>query len=164
MLNTTLGYIEKDGKYLMLHRIKKEHDINKDKWIGIGGKMEYGESVLECMKRECKEETGLDWHDPTLKGIITFNFRKDEKDDLFSELMFLYTGHEYSGTLIECDEGELVWVEKEKIKDLPLWQGDHIFLDLMQKNIPVFDLRLDYIADHLVSAFLNGNSLLEEKS
>ena len=76
MVNTTLGYIEHDGKYLMIHRIKKKNDINKDKWIGIGGKMEPGETVLDCMKRECKEETGLDWHDPTLRAIITFQLPK----------------------------------------------------------------------------------------
>ncbi|WP_289184170.1 8-oxo-dGTP diphosphatase [uncultured Dubosiella sp.] len=159
MVNTTLGYIEHDGKYLMIHRIKKKNDINKDKWIGIGGKMEPGETVLDCMKRECKEETGLDWHDPTLRAIITFNFQKDETDSLFSELMFLYTGKEFSGELIECDEGELVWIEKDKIKDLPLWTGDLIFLDLMQQDIPLFYLRLDYIGDRLVLAELDGKKL-----
>ncbi|WP_290137683.1 8-oxo-dGTP diphosphatase [uncultured Dubosiella sp.] len=159
MVNTTLGYIEHDGKYLMIHRIKKKNDINKDKWIGIGGKMEPGETVLDCMKRECKEETGLDWHDPTLRAIITFNFQKDETDSLFSELIFLYTGKEFSGELIECDEGELVWIEKDKIKDLPLWTGDLIFLDLMQQDIPLFYLRLDYIGDRLVLAELDGKKL-----
>ena len=159
MVNTTLGYIEHDGKYLMIHRIKNKNDINKDKWIGIGGKMEPGETVLDCMKRECKEETGLDWHDPTLRAIITFNFQKDETDSLFSELMFLYTGKEFSGELIECDEGELVWIEKDKIKDLPLWTGDLIFLDLMQQDIPLFYLRLDYIGDRLVLAELDGKKL-----
>ncbi len=143
----------------MIHRIKKKNDINKDKWIGIGGKMEPGETVLDCMKRECKEETGLDWHDPTLRAIITFNFQKDETDSLFSELMFLYTGKEFSGELIECDEGELVWIEKDKIKDLPLWTGDLIFLDLMQQDIPLFYLRLDYIGDRLVLAELDGKKL-----
>ncbi|WP_290155164.1 8-oxo-dGTP diphosphatase [uncultured Dubosiella sp.] len=159
MVNTTLGYIEHDGKYLMIHRIKKKNDINKDKWIGIGGKMEPGETVLDCMKRECKEETGLDWHDPTLRAIITFNFQKDETDSLFSELMFLYTGKDFSGELIECDEGELVWIEKDKIKDLPLWTGDLIFLDLMRQDIPLFYLRLDYIGDRLVLAELDGKKL-----
>ncbi len=143
----------------MIHRIKKKNDINKDKWIGIGGKMEPGETVLDCMKRECKEETGLDWHDPTLRAIITFNFQKDETDSLFSELIFLYTGKEFSGELIECDEGELVWIEKDKIKDLPLWTGDLIFLDLMQQDIPLFYLRLDYIGDRLVLAELDGKKL-----
>ncbi len=143
----------------MIHRIKKKNDINKDKWIGIGGKMEPGETVLDCMKRECKEETGLDWHDPTLRAIITFNFQKDETDSLFSELMFLYTGKDFSGELIECDEGELVWIEKDKIKDLPLWTGDLIFLDLMRQDIPLFYLRLDYIGDRLVLAELDGKKL-----
>ncbi len=143
----------------MIHRIKKKNDINKDKWIGIGGKMEPGETVLDCMKRECKEETGLEWHDPTLRAIITFNFQKDETDNLFSELMFLYTGKEFSGELIECDEGELVWIEKDKIKDLPLWTGDLIFLDLMRQDIPLFYLRLDYIGDRLVLAELDGKKL-----
>ena len=159
MVNTTLGYIEHDGKYLMIHRIKKKNDINKDKWIGIGGKMEPGETVLDCMKRECKEETGLDWHDPTLRAIITFNFQKDETDSLFSELMFLYTGKDFSGELIECDEGELVWIEKDKIKNLPLWTGDLIFLDLMQQDIPLFYLRLDYVGDRLVLAELDEKKL-----
>ncbi len=143
----------------MIHRIKKKNDINKDKWIGIGGKMEPGETVLDCMKRECKEETGLDWHDPTLRAIITFNFQKDETDSLFSELMFLYTGKDFSGELIECDEGELVWIEKDKIKNLPLWTGDLIFLDLMQQDIPLFYLRLDYVGDRLVLAELDGKKL-----
>lgn len=156
MLNTTLGYIEHEGKYLMLHRIKKKNDINKDKWIGIGGKMEPGETVLDCIKRECKEETGLDWHDPVLKGIITFNFKENEEDEVFSELMFLFTGTHFEGNLKPCDEGELVWVEKDQIDTLNLWKGDLLFLDLMQQDVPLWYMRLDYIGDELVCAELNG--------
>ncbi|WP_281522073.1 NUDIX domain-containing protein [Dubosiella newyorkensis] len=163
MLNTTLGYIEKDGKYLMLHRTKKKNDINHEKWIGIGGKMETGESVLSCMQRECKEETGYDWHDPKLRAIITFNFQKKENDPLFSELMFLFTGHEISGQQKECDEGELVWIPKEEIANLPLWEGDHLFFEQLEKDQELFYMRLDYIGDRLIFASYNEKTILKKE-
>lgn len=159
MLNTTLGYIEKDGCWLMMHRTKKKDDVNEGKWIGIGGKVEDGETPLEGMKRECMEETGLRWNDPTLKGIITFNFKKHLDDPLFSEIMFLFTGSDFEGNIKECREGELAWVEKSRVEELHLWSGDLIFLNLMEREKDVFFLQLDYLQDSLVGAWLNGDSL-----
>lgn len=159
MLVTTLGYIENDGSYLMLHRNKKEHDINQDKWIGIGGKLEECESVLSCMRRECLEETGLVWHDPTLRGVITFNFRKHPCDDVFSELMFLFTGSSISGTMKDCREGTLEWISKDQISALPLWKGDHIFMYYLAHDPKPFFMRLDYIGDDLIYASHNGHVL-----
>lgn len=155
MVVTTLGYICHQDEVLMLHRVKKKHDINQDKWIGIGGKLENGETVLACMKRECREETGLDWKDPTLRAIITFNFRKNPEDELFSELMFLYTGTDYEGSLADCPEGDLVWKNWQQIRELNLWKGDLIFIYYMQTSIPLFYMELNYLADKLVSATLN---------
>lgn len=155
MLVTTLGYIAKDNQVLMLHRVRKKNDINQDKWIGVGGKLENGETVLGCMQRECLEETGLTWHDPKLKGIITFNFRKHKEDPLFSELMFLYCGGHWSGEMKDCDEGELVWVDHEKIPSLNLWTGDRIFMYYMNQDIPLFYMELNYLGDTLISATFN---------
>lgn len=150
MQNTTLGYIERNGCWLMLHRVKKNNDINHDKWIGIGGKFEPGETALECMKRECLEETGLVWHDPELRGIVTFNLRKHEEDDLFSEQMFLFSGSEISGELKECSEGVLEWIRLDEVNQLPLWEGDFLFLDCLKNNAPFFFLKLDYVGDRLI--------------
>lgn len=155
MLVTTLGYLCHDDKVLMLHRIKKKNDINQDKWIGIGGKLEDGETVLACMKRECKEETGLTWKDPVLRAIITFNFKKNPEDELFSELMCLYTGSEYEGSLADCPEGELVWKTWDEIRELNLWKGDLIFLYYMLQNISLFYMEVNYLGDKLISATLN---------
>ena len=120
---TTLCYVEKEGKYLMLHRTKKEHDINKDKYIGIGGHIEHGETPTECIKREALEETGLILKNPRLRGLITFVI--DDTD----EYSFLYTCTDFEGTLSECQEGDLEWIEKERIFDLPLWEGDKVFFN-----------------------------------
>ncbi len=155
MVVTTLGYLFDEGKVLLLHRIKKKNDINQDKWIGIGGKLEEGESVLACMQRECREETGLVWKDPQLKGIITFNFRQEESDPLFSELMFLYCGSDFTGRLKECDEGELVWMDWDEMFKLNLWKGDRIFLQIMRESNDLFYMVLDYLGDELVFAALN---------
>lgn len=160
MLNTTLGYLEQDGSYLMLHRNRKEDDLNHDKWIGIGGKVESGESVLSAMRRECKEETGLCWHHPILRGIISFNFQKDEKDpDPFSEIMFLFSGGTFSGTIHDCDEGTLEWVPKSQMTALNLWKGDRIFLYYMENDPNLFFMRLDYLGDNLIYASHNGHVL-----
>ncbi len=157
MLVTTLGYLvnPQDGKVLILHRTKKTNDINHDKWIGIGGKLENGESVLACMQRECLEETGLIWNDPKLCGIITFNFRKQPKDALFSELMFLYSGTEFEGKLKECNEGELVWLSWQELFEKNLWVGDRLFLSLLRQEEPLFYMRLDYLGDQLKAAWIN---------
>lgn len=154
MICTTLGYITNDESYLMLHRVKKEKDISKDKWIGIGGKLENGEGPLECIKRECLEETGLVWKDPQLRSVITFNYRKDEESELLCEQMFLFTGKEFEGNLIDCQEGVLTWVKKSDIPRLNLWIGDLIFFDLLDHQ-DFFFLRLDYVGDDLRQAYIN---------
>ena len=147
---TTLCYIEKGNKYLMLHRISKKKDGNKDKWIGVGGHFEKGESPEECLLREVKEETGLELTSYQFRGIVTFI--SDEWPD---EYMCLYTADKYTGDIGNCDEGELVWVEKEKIMDLNIWEGDKIFLKLLTENQPFFSLKLEYKGDKLVNTFLN---------
>ena len=122
MIETTLCYIEKDNKNLMLHRIKKENDMNKDKWIGIGGKLEKNETPLACILREALEETGLKLLNPVLRGIVNFN------SDIYpSERMYLFTCTDFEGVIKSCDEGVLEWIEKDKISSLPLWEGDKIF-------------------------------------
>ena len=154
MLNTSLVYIEKDSKYLMLHRTKKEHDCNKGKWIGIGGKFNNTESPEECAVREVKEETGLTLLSMEYRGIVTF-----VSDDNFSEYMHIFWSKDFSGTLCECDEGELEWVEKSKMNALPHWKGDEIFLNLIELKVPFFSLKLVYTKGELVKAVLNGKPL-----
>ena len=143
---TTLCYIEKENKYLMLHRTSKKKDGNKDKWIGVGGHFEKGESPEDCLLREVKEETGLELTSYQFRGIVTF--RSDEWPD---EYMCLYTADRYTGNIGNCDEGELVWVEKEKIMDLNIWEGDKIFLKLLMENQPFFSLKLEYKGDKLIN-------------
>ena len=147
---TTLCYIEKGNKYLMLHRISKKKDGNKDKWIGVGGHFEKGESPEECLLREVKEETGLELTSYQFRGIVTFI--SDEWPD---EYMCLYTADRYTGDIGNCDEGKLVWVEKEKIMDLNIWEGDKIFLKLLMENQPFFSLKLEYKGDKLINTVLN---------
>ena len=147
---TTLCYIEKENKYLMLHRTSKKKDGNKDKWIGVGGHFEKGESPEECLLREVKEETGLELTSYQFRGIVTFI--SDEWPDKY---MCLYTADRYTGDIGNCDEGELVWVEKGKIMDLNIWEGDKIFLKLLTENQPFFSLKLEYKGDKLVNTVLN---------
>ena len=154
MINTTLCYIEKDGKYLMLHRVKKKNDVNQDKYIGIGGKFENGETPLECALRETREETGLNVLNYAYRGIVYFSCPPYP-----DETMHLFTATEFEGTLVECDEGDLMWLEKEKLNSLPLWEGDHIFLGLLEEGAPCFELELNYSGDKLVSAILNGEKI-----
>ena len=149
---TTLCYIEKDDCYLMLHRTKKENDINKDKWIGIGGHFEEGESPEECLLREVKEETGLTLLNYKFRGIVTFVTTSG-----ITEYMCLYTSDSFTGELISCDEGELEWVKKDRIFELNFWEGDYIFLDLLEKEEDFFSLKLVYDGDKLVSVVLNGD-------
>ncbi|MBQ3258035.1 MAG: 8-oxo-dGTP diphosphatase [Oscillospiraceae bacterium] len=153
-VNTTLGYIEREDAYLMLHRVKKKNDLNHDKWVGIGGKFEDGESPEECMCREALEETGLTLHDPTLRGIVTF-----VSNEWDNEYMFLYTCTHFSGELTECKEGNLEWVPKDKVCQLPIWEGDKIFFRLLNENAPFFSLKLRYEGDKLVFAALNGKEM-----
>lgn len=151
---TTLCYIEQDGKYLMMHRVKKQKDVNKDKWIGIGGHFETGESPEECLLREVKEETGLMLTSFSFRGIITFY-----TTGWPPEYICLYTADQFQGNLSECDEGTLEWVEKERLLSLNLWEGDKIFLKLLMEDAPFFSLKLSYEADKLKEAVLNGTAI-----
>ena len=152
MKNTTLCYIEKDGKYLMIHRIKKVNDMNKDKWIGVGGKFEEKETPFDCARREIKEETGLSADELNYRGLVTF-----VSDEYGTEYMHLFHTDKFSGELRDdCDEGVLEWVDKDKIILLPLWEGDRVFLSLLEENEPFFSLKLVYRGDALVGAIKNG--------
>lgn len=152
MINTTLCYVEQDGKYLMLHRVKKKNDINHDKWIGIGGKFEKGESPEDCLLREAREETGLTLTRWRYRGIVTFLSAPHAE----AEYMHLFTADRFEGTLKVCDEGDLAWVEKERLPELTLWEGDRIFLRLLLEDAPFFSLKLTYDGDRLAEALLNG--------
>lgn len=158
MKNTTLCHIIKDGKYLMLHRVKKVNDLNHDKWVGIGGKFEDKESPEQCNMREVLEETGLTLLSSNYRGIVTFVSDKWE-----TEYMHIFTSDKFEGELIECDEGNLEWIEKERLSSLPLWQGDKVFLNLIENgSTPFFSLRLEYQGDTLISAILNGQQINPE--
>ena len=139
---STLCHIIKDDSYLMMHRVKKENDINKDKWIGVGGKFEYGESPEECLLREVKEETGLTLLNYKFRGIVTFCYGED-----VVEYMHIFDGYEFEGELTECDEGELVWVPIKDVCSLPIWEGDKIFFKLLAENADFFSLKLVYDTD-----------------
>lgn len=154
-MNTTLCYLEKDGAYLMLHRVKKKKDVNKDKWIGVGGHFEEGESPEDCLIREVREETGLTLTEWQYRGIVTF-----VSDEAPTEYMHLFTAAGFAGQMKEtCDEGTLEWVPIEKIPTLNLWEGDKIFLRLLSENAPFFSLKLVYQGSSLVKAALNGHEM-----
>lgn len=154
MVNTTLCHIEKDGKYLMLHRIKKKNDVNKDKWVAIGGKFNDKESPEECNKREVLEETGLTIQNVKYCGIVTF-----VSDIYETEYMHIFHTEDFSGEIKECDEGNLEWVLKSEIYNLPIWAGDKIFLKLIEEKSEFFSLKLEYQGDKLVNAILNGEKI-----
>ncbi|MBQ6003844.1 MAG: 8-oxo-dGTP diphosphatase [Clostridia bacterium] len=156
MQNTTLCYIEKDGSYLMLLRNKKKDDLNEGKWIGVGGHFLEDESPEECLIREVREETGLTLNSFLLRSVVTFVSDKYE-----TEQMFLYTSTDFSGELIDCDEGELRWIDKKEMYDIPLWEGDKIFLKLMDENQDYFALKLVYEGDDLRKAILNGKDITD---
>ena len=159
MKQTTLCYLERGDEYLMLHRTKKKNDENHDKWIGVGGKFEANESPEDCMRREIFEETGLTVTDYRSRGIVTF------VSDLYeTEYMHLFTVSGWTGEARECDEGELAWIKKQKLFDLTLWQGDRIFLELLQKDVPFFSLKLTYLGDELIEAVLDGETVTSSGS
>lgn len=151
MRNTTLCYLEQDGQYLMLHRVKKTHDVNHGKWIGVGGKFEFQESPEDCLLREVREETGLTLKSWRYRGIVTFCYNDDA-----AEYMHLFTADGWTGTLRDCAEGELRWVPRDEVGKLNLWEGDRIFLALLARDEPFFSLKLTYRGDDLVGAVLNG--------
>ena len=157
MWNTTLCYIEREGQYLMLHRVKKKNDVNRDKWVGVGGKFEDKESPEECLLREVREETGLTLTRYAYRGLVTF-----VSDRWETEYMHLFTADGFEGELIECSEGNLEWVDKAAVRDLPIWTGDKIFLDLLTREVPFFSLKLSYEGDTLVEAVLNGRTISTE--
>ncbi len=159
MINTTLCYIEKNNSYLMLHRTKKEKDVNKDKWIGIGGKFEEGESPFDCIKREVKEETGFILNKVEYRGLVTFVSRTSDGAEPYYELMHLFWTDDFSKAedpdspdLPECDEGELEWVPKEKMNDLPHWESDELFLELIEKRAPFFSIKVEYLDGKMIKA------------
>ena len=154
MKMTTLCYLEQNGRYLMLHRTKKDHDENHDKWIGVGGKFEDGESPEDCMRREVWEETGLTVTAFRYRGIVTF-----VSDVYPCEYMHLCTCADWTGEQKDCDEGELEWISKQDLYDLTLWEGDRIFLRLLESDTPFFSLKLTYQGDALTEAVLNGEAL-----
>ncbi len=155
MRNTTLCYITRGNEVLMLHRVKKEKDVNKDKWIGIGGGFEAEETPDECLLREVWEETGLTLTAWRCRGVVTFLTNGPWE----GEDMYLFTADGFEGELKECNEGDLQWVSREFLGQLPQWAGDKIFLDLLWQDAPFFLLKLRYDGDRLVEAVLDGKSL-----
>ena len=151
MTTTTLCYIENEGKYLMLHRVKKKNDINEGKWIGVGGHVEYQESPEECLLREAEEETGLTLTSWRFRGLVTFL-----AEGWPTEYMCLFTADGFEGTIKECSEGTLEWVDKTRLNQLNLWEGDKIFFRLLEENRPFFSLKLEYSGDRLIRWSLDG--------
>ena len=155
MKNTTLCYIERGREYLLRHRVKKECDENRDKWVGIGGKFEEGESPEDCLLREVREETGLRLLRWRYRAIVTF-----VSDIWGTEYMHLFTADRWSGEILsDCEEGELAWLDREELLRKPIWEGDRIFLRLLDADRPFFSLKLRYRGDRLVEAVLDGEAL-----
>ena len=155
MKHSTLCYITRGDQVLMLHRVKKKNDINKDKWIGIGGKFEGSETPDECLLREAREETGLELTRWQCRAVVTFLTENPED----GEYMYLFTADGFEGELCECNEGDLQWVDRSFLNELPKWEGDQIFLDLLWQDAPFFLLKLRYDHDRLVEAVLNGKRI-----
>ena len=145
MDKTVLAYIKKDGRFLMLFRNKKNHDINKGKWIGIGGHLEENESKEQALVREIKEETGLDVNHYIYRGELLF------VNNDFEEIMYLFLVDSFKGKLIECDEGTLAWIKKEDLMSLNMWEGDYKFLPLLINTNEFIKMELRYDGDKLVS-------------
>lgn len=155
MRATTLCYLERDGKWLLLHRVKKHDDENAGKWIGVGGKPEDGESPEDCVRRETLEETGYVLGNVTPRGIVTF-----VSDEFGTEWMHLFTSDDFTGEMLpDCDEGILRWVDKKEAYSLPLWEGDRTFLRLIEGDSPFFSMKLVYRGDELTEIILDGEKL-----
>ena len=154
LLQTTLCYLEQNGCYLMLHRVKKKNDVNHDKWIGVGGKFEPGEDARTCALREVYEETGLTMRAPRYRGIVDFYCPPWP-----AERMHLFTCSDFTGTMTDCDEGTLEWVPKQAVQALPIWPGDKLFFRLLEQDAPFFHLELYYDGDTLVRAVRDGQEL-----
>lgn len=156
MINSTLCYVLRGDEVLMLHRTKKKNDVNQDKWIGIGGKFEADETPDECLLREAREETGLTLTSWRCRGVVTFL----TNGTFEGEYMYLFTADGFTGSLTDCDEGELRWVSRDFLDRLPKWAGDQIFLDLLWQDAPFFLLKLRYEGEVLAEAVLNGEDIL----
>ena len=154
LLQTTLCYLEQNGCYLMLHRVKKKNDVNHDKWIGVGGKFEPGEDAHACALREVYEETGLTTRAPRYRGIVDFFCPPWP-----AERMHLFTCSDFTGTMTDCDEGTLEWVPKQAVQTLPIWPGDKLFFRLLEQDAPFFHLELHYDGNTLVRAVRDGQEL-----
>lgn len=152
-MQTTLCYISQGDCTLMLHRVKKKNDLNHDKWIGVGGKFEQGESPEECMLREVKEETGLTLTAWRYRGIVTF------VSGDWCEYMHLFTADGFTGEVRTCDEGTLEWIKTKALETLPAWEGDKVFLRLLREDHPFFSLKLVYEGEKLVRVMLDGQEL-----
>ena len=155
MINSTLCYLERGDEYLMLHRVKKKNDMNHDKWLGVGGKFEDKESPEDCILRECREETGLTLTDYRYRGLVTF-----VSDEYPTEYMHLFTATGWEGEPKECDEGVLEWIKKKDLLSLPMWEGDKIFLRLLDEERPFFSLKLQYSGENLALAVLDGHRIV----
>jgi len=153
-MQMVLCYITRGDEVLMLHRTKKQGDMNRDKWLGIGGKLESGESPDEALLREAKEETGLTLTSWRFRGIVTF------VSDGYTEYMYLFTADGFTGQLRDCDEGQLQWVSRAFVDALPKWEGDKLFLDLLWKDAPVFLMKLCYEGQKLTEAYLDGKRIV----
>ena len=159
MRNTTLCYIHNDrGQTLLLHRVKKENDLNRDKWIGVGGGFEDKESPQECLVREVLEETGLTLTSYRYRGIVTF-----VSDEWETEYMHLFTADGFTGELIRCDEGDLEWVDDDRVLSLPTWEGDRLFLERLWQDTPFFSMKLQYAGDTLVYAAVDDEILVDKR-
>jgi 8-oxo-dGTP diphosphatase len=165
---TTLCYLEKNGRYLMLHRVKKKNDINEGKWIAPGGHCEKGESPEDCAIREVMEETGIELRSVKFRGIVTFITLTPEREVDITEYMCLFTSDDFdydapesgNDSPTDCDEGVLKWISKDDLFKLNLWEGDKIFLDLIRDpGQPFFSLKLTYQGDELREAVLDGKVL-----
>ena len=157
IFSTTLCYLERDDAYLMLHRIKKQDDYNHDKWVGVGGKFERFESPEDCLVREVREETGLTLTRWRCRGLLTFVWGN------MTEFIHLYTADGWQGEMVQgdaCKEGVLEWVPKEKVTELPIWEGDKIFFRLLNGDRPYFSLKLVYDGDTLKQAVLDGKQIV----